>query len=319
MIDVVIPAYNAAPFLRATLESVAAQDLPPTRVIVVDDRSLDDTVEVAEAAAAALAPRIAIRVLRNAGQQGPSAARNTAILDSDATFIALLDADDLLTPNHHAALLRLLQAVPDATLAFGDNTLFNAERTLVPSLLEQSGVAALPAEEVAPGVLSLGARMFAPMLRTSVFCTSACLFRREAALQAGLFDEAMMFSEDQEFFLRLLLRGRFVFTREVVTLKRVHGDNLSHARNKLRFCKGTAEAVARLAGGRDARGLALDPAQRDAVQAAMPHVIGGYLYHASRAGVGPYLEAARLARSVGLDRLARRPRNVLRTLVCRFL
>jgi hypothetical protein len=77
--------------------------------------------------------------------------------------------------------------------------------------------------------------------------------------------------------------------------------------------------VARLAGGQDARGQQLDPAQREAVRAALPGVLGGYLYHASRAGFGAYWEAARLARRVGLGRLAQRPRHLLRTALSRFV
>jgi glycosyltransferase involved in cell wall biosynthesis len=314
-IEVVIPAYNAAPFLRATLESIALQTVPPARVTVVDDRSTDGTADVARAAAEALRDRIAIRVLPNAGPQGPSAGRNTAIRDSQADLVALLDSDDLFTPTHHAALLDALRAAPDAVLAFGDNTLFSGDAVTVPSLLAESGIAGLPAEEIAPGVFTLGERMFAALLRTSPFCTSACLFRREAALAAGLFDETMMYSEDQDFFLRLALRGRFVFTRECVTRKRVHETNLSHARNTLRFCKGTAEAVARLA--RD--GARLSPAQRDAVAAALRPALGGYLYHASRAGLGAWWQAARLAAASGAPGMAAQPRHLLRAALSRFL
>jgi glycosyltransferase involved in cell wall biosynthesis len=309
MIEVVIPAYNAAPFLRATLESIAAQTMPPAQVTVVDDRSGDGTAEIARACAAALRDRVAIRVLPNAGPQGPAAGRNTAIRASDSPLIALLDADDLLAPIHHQRLAGLLAAAPDAVLAFGDNTVFRGEETLLASNLAKSGVSALPAEEVAPGVLTLGGRMFAELLRTTVFGTSACLFRREAALAAGLFDETMMYSEDQDFFLRLALRGRFVFTREIVARKREHANNLTHARNTLRFCRGSAEAVARLAGA------GLPPAEREAVRQALPAALGGYLYHASRAGLGAYRDAARLAARSGHAAMALRPRHLLRAAV----
>lgn len=314
-IEVVIPAYNAAPWLRETLLSVAAQTRPPAQVTVIDDRSTDGTAEVAQAAATELRDRIAIRVLRNAGRQGPAGGRNTAIRASTAEAIALLDSDDLFAPGHHARLAGLLRAAPEAVLAFGDSTLFRGAETLVPSLLAESGVAALPAEEVASGCLSLGERMFAELLRTGVFCTSACLFRRDAALAAGLFDEAMMYSEDQDFFLRLALRGRFVFAREVVTRKRVHDTNLSHARNTLRFCRGTAEALARLALSGGGGGVALSPAQRAALGAVLPQALGGYLYHASRAGVAAYWQAARLAGRSGHAGLAARPRHLLRTVL----
>ncbi|WP_458095339.1 glycosyltransferase family A protein [Roseomonas sp. WA12] len=315
MIEVVIPAYNAAPFLRETLLSVAAQTLLPARVTVVDDRSTDGTVAVAESCADELRGRLPIRVLRNTGPQGPSAARNTAIRASEAEWIALLDSDDLLAPDHHARLAGLLRAAPDAVLAFGDSTIFAGDKTVVPSLFAVSGLAEMPAEEIASGCLTFGARMFDELLRTGVFCTSACLFRRDAAVSAGLFDEAMMYSEDQDFFLRLSLRGLFVLTRGTVTHKRVHDTNLSHGRNALRFSRGTSEVLAGLAMRGEGGGVLLQPEQRQAVAAMLPRSLSGYLYLASRSGPRDYIRAARLAGRSGHGWLAARPRHLLRTVL----
>jgi len=122
-----------------------------------------------------------------------------------------------------------------------------------------------------------------------------------------------MYSEDQDFFLRLALRGRFVFTREVVTRKREHDANLSHDRNALRFCRGTAEALARLAMRGEGGGVLLSATQRQAVAAQLPKALGSYLYAASRAGVAAYWRASRLAAGTGHATMALRPRNLLRT------
>jgi glycosyltransferase involved in cell wall biosynthesis len=144
MIEVVIPAHNAEPFLRETLDSVAAQSRLPDLVTVVDDRSRDATHAVAERAAAELAPRLPIRILATDGPPGPSAARNTAIRASRADLIALLDADDLLLPGHVATLAGLLEANRQAVLAFGDSTLFESAtgRVLVASHHESTACCA---------------------------------------------------------------------------------------------------------------------------------------------------------------------------------
>ena len=113
MIEVVIPAYNAGSFLRETLLSVAGQTLLPDVVTLVDDSSTDDTVAVAKACAEELAGRLTIRVIPNAGPRGPSAGRNTAIRQSRAEWIALLDSDDLLAPNHHVTLLDAAQSADE--------------------------------------------------------------------------------------------------------------------------------------------------------------------------------------------------------------
>ncbi|SHJ92769.1 Glycosyl transferase family 2 [Roseomonas rosea] len=312
MIEVVIPAYNAGPFLRETLESVAAQALRPARVTVVDDSSTDDTVAVAEACAAALRDRIAIRILRNPGPRGPSAARNLAIRAEGPEFVALLDADDLLAPSHHALLLAAISAAPDLVLAYADHTVFGPSGTIQESGLAHSGVASLAAETIAPGVFTLGEGSFRALLRTGIFGTSACLFRRSAALAAGLFDEAMMHGEDTDLFLRMSLAGRFAFRREVVAHKRVHGSNLTHERNALMFCRGTVRSLTRLAAEDRAGRAALSAPQRAALLEAIPPALRGHLYAASRAGLGAYRDAAGMAARAGHARLAAAPRHLLR-------
>ncbi len=55
-VSIIIPAYNAATTIRATLKSVAAQTLQPAEVVVVDDGSTDDTLAIATACKDFLAP-----------------------------------------------------------------------------------------------------------------------------------------------------------------------------------------------------------------------------------------------------------------------
>ncbi len=319
MIEVVIPAFNAGRFLRETLQSVAAQTVPPVRVTIVDDRSTDDTVAVAQACARELAGRLDIRVTANTGPQGPSAARNTAIKQSAADWIALLDADDLLTPVHHESLLQAAAALPGAVASFGDSTVFRDEadgtrKVTVPHYLVVSGVAALPATALAAGSWTLGEAMFGSMLYNGVFGTSACLIRRDAALTVGLFDESMMHSEDTDLFLRLALTGGFAFTHDVVAEKRVHGDNLSHERHKFAFFRGTARSLTKLAG--TAR---LTPAQAGDLDRALTVAIDNYLYHASRTGLSAYAAAAALGRQSGRGALAVKPKHLLRLALRRWV
>lgn len=310
MIEVVIPAYNAAPFLRETLASVAAQTRPPALVSVVDDRSTDDTIAIAEAAAREFTARIRIQILRNDGPRGPSAARNTAIRASTAKAIALLDADDLMLPNHLATLAVALDVAADAVLSFGDTEVFNADTIVIPSLLAKSGISEMPATEIAPGIWELRDDIFSPLLRSGVFGTSACVFHRQPAIDAGLFDEAMMHGEDTDLFIRLALAGRFVFSRTLVSRKREHGDNLSHERNRLAFCHGTSRTLMKLAA--PAMASLLSPARRASVQRALPESLNSYLYHASRASLAAYRRAAAQARAAGLGSLALHPRHLLR-------
>ena len=84
-VSVVIPAFNVERYLAAAIESVRAQTLAPTEIIVVDDGSTDGTRAVAEAAG--------VRVIAQSNA-GVSAARNAGIAAATQPWIALLDADD---------------------------------------------------------------------------------------------------------------------------------------------------------------------------------------------------------------------------------
>lgn len=86
-----MPAYNAAAFIGAALDSVCGQSYTNLEILVVDDGSYDGTVAIVEAAATA-DPRI--RLIRQANG-GVAAARNRAIEASRGAFVAPIDADDL--------------------------------------------------------------------------------------------------------------------------------------------------------------------------------------------------------------------------------
>ena len=104
-IAVVVPAFNAATTLDATLASVAAQSLMPAAVVVADDHSADGTVDVAHE----WTVRLPLEVVRLERNSGPAAARRAAIERTDAPLIALLDADDVWFPEHLAALMAIYE------------------------------------------------------------------------------------------------------------------------------------------------------------------------------------------------------------------
>lgn len=104
LVSVIIPAYNAQAFLRATLDSVLAQTYDNLEIIVVDDGSKDETAAIAEAYAARDA-RIRLVVKPNGGV---SSARNAGIAAARGDYVAFLDADDIWHPEKIAAQIEVL-------------------------------------------------------------------------------------------------------------------------------------------------------------------------------------------------------------------
>ena len=91
LFSTVIPVFNRAQLIRATLDSVLAQDLSDQEVIVVDDGSTDDTLKTL----AEYGDRIRVFQQKNSG---PAVARNLGIDKAGGQYIAILDSDDLWFP-----------------------------------------------------------------------------------------------------------------------------------------------------------------------------------------------------------------------------
>ncbi|MBV8102766.1 MAG: glycosyltransferase family 2 protein [Verrucomicrobia bacterium] len=94
LVSVIVPALNAATYIRQTLDSVLEQTYRKIEVIVVDDGSSDSTAEIVEEFVVR-DPRFQLVRQSNAGV---GAARNTAIKKARGKYLAPLDADDLWSP-----------------------------------------------------------------------------------------------------------------------------------------------------------------------------------------------------------------------------
>ncbi|MCR5670058.1 MAG: glycosyltransferase family 2 protein [Butyrivibrio sp.] len=93
MVSIVVPVYNASRYIEKTIEMVCAQTYKDWELILVDDRSKDDSVRVIEEIIAAKKKRI--RLIKKERNAGAAAARNTGIDASAGRYIAFLDADDV--------------------------------------------------------------------------------------------------------------------------------------------------------------------------------------------------------------------------------
>ena len=113
MIDVIIPCFNAEKTLMRAVESVLAQSELGT-LWLIDDASTDHTLVVAEQLAQAFPKQIKVESLPKNG--GVAKARNWGALQSQAEFVAFLDADDAYEPNALQVAQAIFQARDDVSL-----------------------------------------------------------------------------------------------------------------------------------------------------------------------------------------------------------
>lgn len=184
-VSFIVPAYNAADTLPATIASLAAQTVTDWEAVIVDDGSKDRTATVARAAAAA-DPRL--RVVRQANG-GASAARNRGIAEARGAFVAFLDSDDWIEPDFIETLLPLT----DSGRAIG----YCAYRRILPS-----GQAS-PADWCP----ELEQDAFAVLVQRCEPAIHCLLIPRPLLLSVGGFDATLRTCEDWDLWLRLARTG----------------------------------------------------------------------------------------------------------------
>ncbi len=101
MISIIVPLYNAAEYIEKTIETVAAQTYTDWELILVDDKSKDDSVLRTKQCISSLDPSVAskIRLIEKTENAGAAEARNTGIDAAKGRYIAFLDADDVWYPH----------------------------------------------------------------------------------------------------------------------------------------------------------------------------------------------------------------------------
>lgn len=203
LISIVIPCYNAEPYVGAAIESALRQTHEPTEVIVIDDGSTDGSL----GAIRSFRDQITWRSGKN---NGPSAARNQGLKLASGEFVKFLDADDVLledTVRTQVEQARLLSG--ERAIVFGDAHYVDGEL----NVQERTGFRSRECNED-PIVYILKVN---PQ-------TSLPLHRREFLAEVDGFDERLRWAEDYDLHLRLHLAGIHLHYQPVeVTQVRRHG------------------------------------------------------------------------------------------------
>ena len=193
-VSVIIPAFNAEPFLEATINSVLSQSRPAAEIIVVNDGSSDDTAGVA----ARFGSRITYFEQANAGA---SVARNRGVEASRGSHIAFLDADDLWTEDKIQVQLNALDEDKELDVVFAHMVEFDERIRSGDGQPVRS--APRPAQHA-----------------------SAMLVRREAYLRVGPFKPGLKIAEWFDWCLRAQESGlRERMMPDVLLHRRIHGRN----------------------------------------------------------------------------------------------
>ncbi|WP_374468800.1 glycosyltransferase family 2 protein [Phenylobacterium sp.] len=220
LVSVVTANYNGASYLAEAVRSVLGQTLADLELIVVDDRSTDDSLRVIDEAAAG-DPRV--RVLVQPQNGGPGAARNRALAEARGRWIAVFDSDDLMAPDRLERLVARAEGdgadiVVDNLDVFQDGSLTRGKPFL-------AGRAWTQPRSIGLAEYVHAARMYA---KTPGLGYLKPLFRAEP-VKAARYREALRIGEDYDLVVRLLAQGLTLrFEPAVMYRYRKHGTSISH-------------------------------------------------------------------------------------------
>lgn len=203
LVSIVTPAFNQAPFLRETLESVLTQAYEPIEYIVIDDGSTDGTADVIRSE-----PRLTVALSQK--NMGQSLTLNKGWSIARGKYIGYLSADDVIHPQAVARLVELLESDDGIVCAFPDSDLIDISSRVI----KRKVCRPFDLQEL--------------VVRQECFIGPGALFRREAFEAVGGWDPSLRLAPDREFWIRLARCGRIEFHPEVLAGYRLHQASISY-------------------------------------------------------------------------------------------
>jgi len=209
LISIIIITRNRAGFISEAIESALGQSFPDWELIIIDDASQDNTREIAESYAKKDGR---IKYFRNDEHLRISKSRNKALSLARGEYVAVLDSDDVWSDRDKLKKqYEFLERNKDYVLVggrvivideFGKETrrYFNRESD----------------EDIRWKILF-----------QNQFAHSGVMFRREAALKAGGYDDSLNIGEDYDLWLKLGTLGKMANLKEYLLKYRVHGGNIT--------------------------------------------------------------------------------------------
>lgn len=210
LVSVVIPVYNGEKYIAECLESVYQQTYPFFEVIIIDDGSTDQSLEI-------INKMPGEKKIISQKNKDVSHARNTGIKNASGQLIAFLDQDDLWDKRRLEKLIKIFLKNPDVDLFFTDLSKFNDERKNWHPKDRHKAASRLSDEN-----------LFENLIRKNVLMPSAVMVKKDSFIKAGMFDPEFRTCGDYEMWLRMAAKGkRFRYLPEPLTLCRQHGENTS--------------------------------------------------------------------------------------------
>lgn len=218
-ITVVIPAHNSAQHIESAIRSVENQIARPSKIIVVENASTDNTNKIVHQCAET--SRIPIQII-STDCPGVANARNLGFSLAETSLIAMLDSDDLYEPDFLSLALTAFNVISNLSIFFGNRRPLVDGKIMDQPFLESTNLVSLPFSEVVSDIRLIKGELFSALLHGSFISCSGAVIHKPSAFRVGLFPLHLKSSEDRDFFCRLALKGTAAYTLRMAHLYRIH-------------------------------------------------------------------------------------------------
>src|SRR5688572_12140847 len=207
-ITVLVPSYNHAAFIERTLRSIFRQTLKPKLLIVIDDGSVDESVEIIERLLSGYPFEHKVISREN---HGLCATLNEALSMAEGEYFAYISSDDVWLPEFLESRSALLDNRPEAVLAYGHSFLIDEQDRIFDSTANWSDYT--------------DGRATSMLLHPIIPASASVLYRRKD-LEKFRWNESSIL-EDYELYLRLSNAGDFALDDRILSAWRIHDRNTS--------------------------------------------------------------------------------------------
>lgn len=184
LVSVVMSAYNSQKFISDSISSILNQTYDHWELIIINDASLDNTLEIINQFSEK-DPRI--KIIDNKKNLGLTTSLNVGIRNSNGEFIARLDSDDIAEPSRLEKELDYLHAYPDVGLVGSGAHLINSFGNKIGSM----------------NVISQPNCVNRFLINLNPFIHSSIMVRKKALDDVGYYRENFRYSQDYDLILRL--------------------------------------------------------------------------------------------------------------------
>jgi glycosyltransferase involved in cell wall biosynthesis len=213
-VSIIMSVYNGKQLLASTMRSMLNQTFGDFEFVIIDDGSTDGVTDLLRDYAAK-DPRIKLVVREN---KGLTRTLNEGLHLATAPLIARMDADDIAMPDRLEKQVAFMDAHPEVVLLGGAHDYIDALGRKLITMKPPTDNAALQ-QQCLDG--------------TTPICHPLAMYRRDAALKVGGYDESYLVAQDLDLWLRLGEVGELACLADVILQYRLHEKSISEKKQAL--------------------------------------------------------------------------------------